>query len=231
MDYLNIRKSFFAFLLVLFVSSYSAKANASTSDEEAAALLKWKASSGNENNSFLTSWNLQPTNAKNSSNPCTWAGVSCIDGSVNRLKLTNSSVKGTLEDFPFSSLPNLEYLDLSLNEISGSIPPVIGPIPPEIGNLKALESLSLSENNLTGSIPKSLGSTTNLALLSLDRNQFSGSIPASLGNLSKLEILELHDNKLSDAIPEELGQIPELCEQQLAYWSNPKMPEKLLKLN
>ncbi|XP_027164525.1 MDIS1-interacting receptor like kinase 2-like isoform X2 [Coffea eugenioides] len=81
-------------LVVLLFPSFHPKCGASASAEEAAALLKWKASFQNQNNSFLTSWNLQSINAKKSSVlPCTWAGISCIDGRVNRLNLSDWSIQ------------------------------------------------------------------------------------------------------------------------------------------
>ncbi|XP_071938392.1 MDIS1-interacting receptor like kinase 2 isoform X4 [Coffea arabica] len=82
-------------LVVLLAPSFHPRCGASASAEEAAALLKWKASFLSQNNSYLTSWNLQSGDAKNSSIlPCTWAGISCIDGSVNRLNLSDWSIKG-----------------------------------------------------------------------------------------------------------------------------------------
>ncbi|XP_047259587.1 MDIS1-interacting receptor like kinase 2-like, partial [Capsicum annuum] len=89
------------------------------STEEATALLKWKSTFKNQNNSLLASW--QP-----SSDACSdWYGVSRINGRVNTLNMTNASVFATLYAFPFSSLPFLEYLDLSMNNLSGTIPPEI----------------------------------------------------------------------------------------------------------
>ncbi|XP_071938391.1 MDIS1-interacting receptor like kinase 2 isoform X3 [Coffea arabica] len=128
-------------LVVLLAPSFHPRCGASASAEEAAALLKWKASFLSQNNSYLTSWNLQSGDAKNSSIlPCTWAGISCIDGSVNRLNLSDWSIKGSLYDFPFSSLPNLEDLDLSFNQIFGRIPKQIG--------LRACESSQLIKKHV-----------------------------------------------------------------------------------
>ena len=108
------------------------------------ALLLSEASLQNKNQSLLPSWTLLPnnnaTNSSNnqnaSSNPCSWFGVSCNHaGSVIRLNLTNSGLKGTLHEFSFSSLLNLSFVDLSMNElfntISISIPNLsFGSIPP-----------------------------------------------------------------------------------------------------
>ena len=95
------------------------------------ALLIWKANLQNKNQSLLPSWTLLPnnnaTNSSNnqnaSSNPCSWFGVSCNHvGSVIRLNLTNSGLKGTLHEFSFLSLPNLSFVDLGMNELFNTVP-------------------------------------------------------------------------------------------------------------
>jgi len=124
------------------------------SEAEADALLIWKASLRNEAESPLPSWTLLPNNATNSSNnqytsstPRSWFGVSCNHaGSVIRLNLTSSALKGTLHEFPFSSLPNLAYVDLSMNGFFGTIPI-------QISHLSKLIYLDLSFNNLSAEIP------------------------------------------------------------------------------
>ncbi|XP_027117129.1 uncharacterized protein [Coffea arabica] len=222
------------FLLVLLhFPSFHPKCGASASAEEAAALLKWKASFQNQNNSFLTSWNLQSINAKKSSVlPCTWAGISCIDGRVNRLNLSDWSIEGSLYDFPFSSLPNLEYLDLSQNQIFGSIPKQIGnlsklsylnfyanelsqEIPPEICNLRNLTHLDFESNQLSGPIPVAMGNLISLQFLSLCQNNLTGAIPKSLGNLTNLIILYLYENQISGSISKEIGDLKFLTHMEL----------------
>ena len=69
------------------------------------------------------------------------------------------------------------YIQLSYNELTGSIPP-------EIGNLINLTALYLYTNELTGSIPTEIGNLTNLIRLILYNNQFTGVIPESICNLN-----------------------------------------------
>ncbi|CDP11196.1 unnamed protein product [Coffea canephora] len=220
----------FLFVLYTLAPSFPPEVCASAFAEEAAALLKWKAGFANQNGSLLISWNITPTKAKNSSSPCSWAGVSCnIGGSVNRLNLTNSKVSSTLYDFPFSSLPNLEYVDLSMNELFGSIPPQVGnlskliyldfsanmlseEIPPEIGLLKNLQVLHLNENHLSGPIPEELSHLVHLTELDLNTNNITGTIPSSLANLRNLTYLSLYENQFSGPLPPEIGNLSNLLE-------------------
>nr|XP_027117131.1 MDIS1-interacting receptor like kinase 2-like isoform X1 [Coffea arabica] len=209
-------------LVVLLAPSFHPRCGASASAEEAAALLKWKASFLSQNNSYLTSWNLQSGDAKNSSIlPCTWAGISCIDGSVNRLNLSDWSIKGSLYDFPFSSLPNLEDLDLSFNQIFGRIPK-------QIGNMSKLVSLDFGANELSGKIPPEICNLRNMNHLGFPSNQLSGPIPPVIGNLSSLQFLYLYQNNLIGAIPKSLGNLTKLIELDLTgnQFSGP-LPELL----
>ncbi|ORZ34860.1 hypothetical protein BCR44DRAFT_258514, partial [Catenaria anguillulae PL171] len=69
-----------------------------------------------------------------------------------------------------------------------------------------LESLILSQNQLTGSLPPWLGYLTHLQVLKVDCNQFSGSVPMSWSALKRLQVLALgsatYGGNLLDSIPE-----------------------------
>ncbi len=98
-----------------------------------------------------------------------------------------------------AALGNLEALQvLSLDRNS-----ISGSLPTQLGNLSNLTRLALNRNSLTGSIPSQLGNLPNLSIIGLARNSLSGTLPASLGNLSGLTKLSLHDNTaLSGALPD-----------------------------
>ena len=95
-------------------------------------------------------------------------------------------------------ISNLSNLDLSNNEINGSIVS-------EIGMLKKLLVLKLEHNKLTGPIPLSLGNLNNLTKLCLNSNQINSSIPQEIGNMKNLKLLSLKHNKLIGLIPLSLG--------------------------
>ena len=75
------------------------------------------------------------------------------------------------------SVEDTDSLDLSNNQLTGSIPS-------EIGNLTNLTLLYLYENQLTGSIPSEIGNLTNLTYLKLSSNQLTGEIPESICDLN-----------------------------------------------
>ena len=71
----------------------------------------------------------------------------------------------------------------------------------EIGILKNLEYLNISENMLFGKILASPGNCVKLELLDIRRNLFQGIIPPSLGSLRGLQELDISNNNLSGQIP------------------------------
>ncbi|MXY46142.1 MAG: hypothetical protein F4Y44_03975, partial [Chloroflexi bacterium] len=85
-----------------------------------------------------------------------------------------------------------------------------GRLPSQLGELDALESLHLYDNNLSGSLPSSFGNLTKLQILILDYNSISGPIPAAIGDMSSLHYTSLGNNMISGAIPPELSMLEEL---------------------
>ncbi|KAJ7523260.1 hypothetical protein O6H91_18G043900 [Diphasiastrum complanatum] len=89
------------------------------------------------------------------------------------------------------SLSPLSVLDLSWNDINGSIPQ-------NIGSLAMLEVLDLSRNKLTGNIP-SLSQLDHLQILDLSFNQLNGAIPVQMP--VSLQGFNVSNNDLSGKIP------------------------------
>ncbi|OMO61011.1 hypothetical protein COLO4_33616 [Corchorus olitorius] len=179
---------------------------------EAEALVKWKASLDEKSRSNLSSW------VGTGSSPCTWVGISCDTlGSVTYLNLSHNGLEGTLEDFNFSSFPNLTHLDLTFNSLFGNIPAQIGPIPTSIGNLTNTLALYLRTNKLSGLIPQQIGLLTSIQELDFSQNCLTGSIPHQIGNLTNLSALSLLDNRLWGSLPHEMNNIVNLKSLALAY--------------
>ena len=141
----------------------------------------------------------------------TWHGVTTDrNGRVVELDLSENELRGTIPP-ELGTLSNLEALNLSVNQLRGEIPP-------ELGNLISLEVLDLFENQLSGMIPSELGNLTNLVGLALFDNNLRGTIPPELAELTNLQWLILSENQLSGPIPPELGRLPDL--EWLYLWGN-----------
>ncbi len=133
----------------------------------------------------------------------TWYGVITDENDrVIELDLSENELNGTIPS-DLGHLTYLEYLDLSENQLSGTIPSALGV-------LSTLIELSLWSNELTGPIPPELGRLANLEMLHLGDNELSGTIPTELGNLDNLEELGLYSNKITGEIPAELGDLTNL---------------------
>ncbi|KAL6205369.1 hypothetical protein ACLB2K_022630 [Fragaria x ananassa] len=79
---------------------------------------------------------------------------------------------------------------------------LFGSLPVEIGKLRNLGELDVSENMLWGELPNSLGDCESLEFLSIKGNSFEGLIPSSMKNLRGLRELDLSRNNLSGHIPQ-----------------------------
>ncbi|CAL5375311.1 unnamed protein product [Camellia sinensis] len=152
--------------------------------------------------------------------------------SMVQVVLTSNAFSGNLPTNNGIFLPNLEVLHLDANQLTGNIPSsrcnsskltklilaanlFTGPVPKHLGDLKHLELLHLSQNQLTnepGSIELSfltdLTNCTSLVELVVGQNKLSGILPNSIGNLSNsLEILSVSRNPLIGTIPKEIGSL------------------------
>ncbi|XP_026423262.1 probable LRR receptor-like serine/threonine-protein kinase At3g47570 [Papaver somniferum] len=121
--------------------------------------------------------------------------VNCTNLRIICLGINNFG--GVLPNSIANLTTNLVELDLSENQIYGSIP--LG-----IQNLQGLTKLILYSNRLTGSIPPGIGLLQNLGLLALRSNELSGPIPFSFGNLTRLIRLYLNENSLTGLVPSSL---------------------------
>ncbi len=81
-------------------------------------------------------------------------------------------------------------------------------VPGSVFEQSDLETLNVSNNNLSGSLQAEVRFLVNLRTLDLSDNNFTG-VPAEVGQLSKLEVLDLSNNPLS-GLPYEIGNLKNL---------------------
>jgi len=112
-----------------------------------------------------------------------------------RLILNENYFTGSLPDF--ESNLNLNYMDLSKNNISG-------PVPSSLGNCKNLTYINLSRNNFAGLIPTELGKLVSLVILDLSHNNLEGPLPLQLSNCSKMDQFDVGFNFLNGSLPSSL---------------------------
>ncbi|KAJ2996348.1 hypothetical protein HDV02_006612 [Globomyces sp. JEL0801] len=121
-------------------------------------------------------------------------------------KLQSISLKGNSLSGYFPDLPDLKVLQY-LDLSSNDLK---GVLPPSLGTLSTLQFLSVHSNSISGVIPKEISELKTLESLNLVNNSISGSIPSELFNLSKMKSLYLDLNKINGSLPEEFGKLTEL---------------------
>nr|GEU80028.1 hypothetical protein [Tanacetum cinerariifolium] len=145
------------------------------------------------------------------------------------LDLSNNSFSDTFDTEYWNQWrpSQLRYLDLSFNNISGTLPESLSGLHLEKVDLSSnrfygpiptfpacINFLDLSRNKFQGGISFLCQIYDNLEFLDLSRNSLTGQLPDCLKNLVQLKFLNLGHNTLSGYIPPfvgYLGQLETLC--------------------
>lgn len=179
---------------------------------------------------FLEKMGLNPPqNHGFSGSFCSWRGVVCDDEgeSVVSLEASGLGLSGEIPDTTVGKLTKLQSLDLSNNKITslpsdfwslGSLTSlnlshnqISGTLSSNIGNFGHLQSLDLSFNNFNGSIPEAITSLSKLHLLNLSNNGFESSVPLGILQCLSLVSVDLSVNNLSGNLPSGFGAaLPQL---------------------
>ncbi|KAL3830615.1 hypothetical protein ACJIZ3_019417 [Penstemon smallii] len=220
------------FLVLLLLNIFTSVSGQSF--EEKRALLQFKESIFDPCG-ILKSW----INA-DSSNHCSWFGVSCN----SKFRVSKLKIEGNLSLSPYCSFDSeytLHAFGIRRNcsvmngKLAGKISPVIGnltqlkvlslpfnefdgEIPVEIWRLKNLEVLDLEGNFIVGNFSGyGFTSLRKLRILNLAFNRISGKFPSSLSKCRDLSILNLEGNKINDVIPGYVVGLRELRVVNLSF--------------
>ncbi|KAG4150124.1 hypothetical protein ERO13_D05G375700v2 [Gossypium hirsutum] len=130
---------------------------------------------------------------------------------INVFLISNNSFNGEVSSL-ICNATYLKILDLSHNNLSGTIPRCFG----NLSN--SLQFLNLKKNKFYGTIPPTFAEGCQLTNFNLNGNLLEGPLTPSILNCIGLEVLDLGNNKINDTFPHWLGSLPQL--QVLVLKSN-----------
>ncbi|CAN6268213.1 unnamed protein product [Urochloa humidicola] len=144
--------------------------------------------------------------------------------SLRWLFLQGSGFTGAIPE-SFLGLEQLQVLDLSMNSLTGAVPPgfgrkfqklmaldlsqnsLSGPFPEEIGRCSMLQRFEVHGNGFTGELPGGLWLLPDLRVIRAQNNRFAGRLPEFPGGVSRLEELQLDNNSFSGVVPRSIGEV------------------------
>ncbi|XP_052142115.1 receptor-like protein kinase HSL1 [Oryza glaberrima] len=217
----NSTNNLLLLLLLLFFSGSSTELN---DGDELQTLLTIKRDWGSP--AAFSSWEVR---SSISFGYCDWVGVVCTDGEVTSLSFPSFQIANPIPT-SICSLKNLQYLDLSYNNLTGDFPTVLygcsalvyldlsnnelsGRLYGDIDKLSlGMLHLNLSSNAFVGDVPLAIEKFSKLKSLVLDSNSFNGNYPgAAIGGLVELETLTLANNPFEPSpVPKEFGNLTKL---------------------
>ncbi|KAK3444851.1 hypothetical protein EUGRSUZ_A00706, partial [Eucalyptus grandis] len=143
------------------------------------------------------------------------------------LSMSYCSLSGTI-DPSLLSLANLSIIRLDGNNLSSTVPSFLANFSslktlslgegsmPEFPENGSLQTLILSDTNISGKFPNSIGNLRNLSRIELVNCGFYGNIPSSFTSLSRLSYLDFSSNNFTGPIPS-LSKSKNLIEITLCY--------------
>jgi Leucine-rich repeat (LRR) protein len=176
---------------------------------------------GNIPDSLGTSSTVSHVNLANNSFTGSIPYSLASSSSLSSLILSRNTLTGGIPSVLFANSSKLVVVDIQMNSLIGVIPPfgkvtslnylcvtenfLSGSIPPSVGNATSLHSLLLGQNQFTGSIPESLSLVPKLLQLDLSVNHLSGHVPLSLYHVSSFKYFNLGSNYLVGQLPPDIG--------------------------
>lgn len=110
------------------------------------------------------------------------------------LDLSNNDLPGSMPNFLLTNEVTLAYLDLSNNSLVGSLYPIWQ-------NQTDLQLLNISLNRIKGQLPANISSMfPKLRIFDVSRNNLSGVVPSSLCNIGSIEIMDISNNKFAGQV-------------------------------
>ncbi|XP_037458875.1 probable inactive receptor kinase RLK902 [Triticum dicoccoides] len=145
--------------------------------------------------------------------PCQgWQGVSCSPGPNQRVVEVRLVAKSLSGQIPVGTVGNLT----ALQTLSLRFNAISGPIPADIGSCTELRWLYLKGNRFDGDIPESFFSLALLKKADLSGNRLTGGVSSEFNKLGNLATLNLEGNNLNGALPSGLD-LPKLTQFNVSY--------------
>ncbi|KAF8650572.1 hypothetical protein HU200_063949 [Digitaria exilis] len=114
---------------------------------------------------------------------------------LEELDLSNNNLSGSMPNWLFTKEATLVNLNLGNNSLTGTLAPIGHP-------QTALQAGIISNNRITGQLPLDFGSVFPcLSTLYLYHNSFYGQIPKSICHINRMRLLDLSNNNFSGVLP------------------------------
>ncbi|CAL5007552.1 unnamed protein product [Urochloa decumbens] len=124
---------------------------------------------------------------------------------IKRLVISNTALVGNIPDWFYSTFSKATRIDVSQNQINGSLPAQ------HLDGMAILEQ-NVSSNKLTGSIQRL---PRNITKLDISNNSFSGTLH-SIFEALQLEVLVAFSNQIDGSIPESMCKLKNLDDLDLS---------------